>query len=96
MILFNTNALHWDDNERTGFRKISVLYNSNNVLNIIANKTLGTWKTQVIPMGFTYTKEEIQFLAELYKTIPFIMNFLEQDSVLIHDEVLDFLENINV
>lgn len=96
MILFNTNALHWDENEKTGFRKISVLYKSNNVLNIIANKTNNQWMTQVVPMGYSYTKDEVEFLAELYKIIVPIMDFLEQDIVIVHSDVLDFLESINV
>lgn len=96
MVLFNTSALHWDDNERTGYRQISVLHNDRQIISIIANKTLGVWGSQIVPMGYSYNKEQVQILSTLYKNVEYIMNFIEQDSVLTHDAVLEFLENLNV
>ncbi|UYL05345.1 hypothetical protein DIDNDMLP_00360 [Klebsiella phage KP13-7] len=96
MVLFNIAALHWDNNEKTGFRQISVTYEGKQIISIISNKTLGIWGSRIVPLGFSYNKDEVQMLSTLYKNIECIMNFLEQDIVLNQDAVLDFLENINV
>ena len=95
-VLFKTNPLHWEQNENSGYRNVQVLYKGNNILSIVANKTLGTWTTQAVPMGYSYQLDEINFLAELYKHIPYVMNYLISDDKLTHEDIVNFLENINV
>ena len=95
-VLFKTNPVLWEQNENAGFRSIHVEFKGNTVVAIIANKTLGKWTAQVVPMGFSYNADEVAFLAELYSQIPFIINVFEQNEHLAHEDVLKFLDNIHV
>ncbi|EHU8781195.1 hypothetical protein N0S44_000429 [Escherichia coli] len=95
-VLFKTNPVLWEQNEQSGFRSIHVEYKGNTVVAIIANKTLGKWTAQVVPMGYSYTSDEVQFLAELYRQVPFIINVLEGNDTLSHEDVIDFLGNLHV
>ncbi|EMR6008452.1 hypothetical protein WJW27_005290 [Escherichia coli] len=95
-VLFKTNPVLWEQNEQAGFRSIHVEYKGNTVVAIIANKTLGKWTAQVVPMGYSYTSDEVEFLADLYRQMPFIINVLEQSDTLTHEDVINFLGNLHV
>ncbi|MFS8319799.1 hypothetical protein ACMG5I_02615 [Escherichia coli] len=95
-VLFKTNPVLWEQNEQAGFRSIHVEYKCNTVVAIIANKTLGKWTAQVVPMGYSYTSDEVEFLADLYRQMPFIINVLEQSDTLTHEDVINFLGNLHV
>jgi hypothetical protein len=95
-VLFKTNPVLWDQNEESGFRSIHVEYKGNTVVAIIANKTLGNWTAQVVPMGYSYTSDEVAFLADLYSQVPFIINVLERSDKLSHEDVINFIENLHV
>ncbi|WPK19663.1 hypothetical protein [Salmonella phage SD-1_S14] len=82
-VLFKTNPVLWDQNEQSGFRSIHVEYKGNTVVAIIANKTLGNWTAQVVPMGYSYTSD-------------FIINVLEGNDTLSHADVINFLGNLHV
>ncbi|WPK18341.1 hypothetical protein [Salmonella phage SD-2_S15] len=47
-------------------------------------------------MGYSYTSDEVQFLAELYRQVPFIINVLEGNDTLSHADVINFLGNLHV
>lgn len=95
-VLFKTNPVLWEQNEQAGFRSIHVEYKGNTVVAIIANKTLGKWTAQVVPMGYSYKSDEVEFLADLYRQMPFIINVLEQSDTLTHEDVINFLGNLHV
>lgn len=95
-VLFKISEINWDENERTGYRHVAVCYNGNNILSIVANKTLGEWGTQVIPMGYSYKMDDIEFLAKLYKKLPYLMLFMERNSSMTYEEMNTFiLENMS-
>lgn len=93
-VLFKTDPVSWEINEPSGFRRVGVAYKGNNIMSVISNKVLGEWKAQVVPMGFTYDVEEIEVLASLYPKLPYMMQFLERDVDMTHDEMLEFISNI--
>lgn len=95
-ILFKVSEMNWQENERTGYRQVGVSYNGNNIMSIIANRTLGEWSSQVVPMGYSYKKDEVEFLAELFKKLPYLMLFMERSTGMTFQEMNDFIqENMN-
>lgn len=95
-VLFKTNPVLWDQNESSGYRNIQVEYKGNTIVSVVANKTLGEWTCQVVPMGYSYRLDEVEFLANLYSQMQFIMNFLCTDTELTHDDVINLLDNLHV
>ena len=93
-VLFKTDIVSWEMNESRGFRRIGVAYKGNNIMAVISNKVLGEWKSQVVPMGYTYGIDDIEVMCTLYPKLPYLMQFIERDVDLTHDEMLEFLSNI--
>lgn len=96
MAIFKTHPLLWEQNEDAGFRSIHAVFQGNTVVAFIANKTQGSWTAQVVPMGYSYTRDDVEFLASLYSQAQFIINILEQEERLDHADVLTFLDNLHV
>lgn len=94
-VLFKSTAIDWEMNAKAGYRKVGVSYNGNNILSVIANKSCGDWVVQAVPMGYTYSTTEVEVLADLYRKLPYLMNFIGRDVDISHEELLEFLSNIN-
>ncbi|WNV47198.1 hypothetical protein ENKO_089 [Klebsiella phage fENko-Kae01] len=84
-------AFAWAENEKTGYRHVSVMNGSVKIFACISNKTMGKWESKVVPMGYTYSKFEVQELAELFSDLDDLMQYLERDEETTHDNILEFL-----
>lgn len=93
-VLFKTDTISWETNEASGFRRVGIAYKGNNIMSVIANKVLGEWTSQVVPMGYSYSLEDVEVIAALYPKLPYLMQFIERDVDLSHQDMLDFLTNI--
>ncbi len=90
---FKTKRMFWDENESTGYRHISVEYNDRVLMVVTAHRISGEWMTQVVPMGFSFNKDEVQTFSEMFSVLPGLMEFLCTESLTI-DEMQNFLDSI--
>lgn len=93
-MLLKLNRVVWDEAERTGFRNVTVSYNGKNVMAVLSHFQSGSWSSSIVPMGYSYSTEEVQEFIELFKVLPALMKLLETDSVLTADEVQVFIDNL--
>lgn len=89
-----TSAVHWADNEATGYRHVGVFNGAVKIFACISNETMGEWKSSLIPMGYSYSKNEVHALAELFSRINELMKYLEIDDMS-HDDIVNYLRVLN-
>ncbi len=89
-MIYKINAMFWDENERTGYRHVSVEYNDRILMAVTACRSSNEWQSQVIPMGFSFQHNEIQAFSELFSVLPGLMTFLSAPS-LTFEEVEQYL-----
>ena len=84
-MIFKTSPMFWDDNERSGYRHISVEYNERVLLAVVSHRTDGVWKSSVVPMGFNFFHDEVQQFANMFSVLPEFMKFLIKDELSFED-----------
>lgn len=88
-------AVSWDENESTGYRHVGVISEGQKIFVVASHLTDGEWTCKVIPMGYSYTKNEMSDLAYLFNGfMRELMNFLERNEEITHDDILKFLGHI--
>jgi hypothetical protein len=85
--------MFWEENERTGYRHVSVEYDDRVLMAVTAHREAGEWSTQVIPMGFSFSYNEVQTFSFIFSVLPGVMDFLCTDT-LNADEVQNYLDSI--
>lgn len=88
-------AVHWGDNESTGYRHVGIFNGAEKIFACVSHKCMGEWKSSLIPMGYSYSREEAHDLYQLFGKIDALMNYLEIDDEMSHDEIISYLEIIN-
>lgn len=85
-------AVLWAENESTGYRHVGVISEGVKIFVVASHLTDGYWTCKVIPMGYSYTKDEMSDLAYLFNGfMRELMDYLERDEEITHDDILDFL-----
>lgn len=88
-------AVLWSENEKTGYRHVGVMSEGTKIFVVASHKLYGVWESKVIPMGYSYTKKEMSDLAYLFNGFMIeLMDFLERDEEITHDDILEFLGHI--
>lgn len=87
------NQVLWDDAEKTGHRHVTVSFDSKNVMAVVGNFYNNKWSTMIVPMGYSYDKEDVQYFIDFFKVLPNLMTFLESDTVLTADEVQKYIDD---
>jgi|AGFS01.1.fsa_nt_gi hypothetical protein len=88
-------AVHWADNELTGYRHVGIFNGAVKIFACVSHKCMGEWKSSLIPMGYSYTREEAHELAQLFSTIDSLMNYIESDEEMSHDDITSYLGMTN-
>lgn len=92
-MIYKINSMFWDQNDSTGFRHISVEYNERCLMAITAHMHNSIWESKVIPMGFTFSKLEIEEFSKMFLDLPKIMDKLCSDK-LTHEEITNFISSL--
>lgn len=88
-------AVLWAENEREGYRHVGVMSEGVKIFVVASHLTYGRWTCKVIPMGYSYTKDEMSDLGYLFNGfMQELMDFLERDEEISHDDILELLGNI--
>lgn len=88
------NPAQWAENESTGYRHIGIMSEGNKIFAITSHKVDGVWTSNVVPMGYSYRKDEISNLVELFNTTVIeLMTFIERDEEISYDCIMEFLEH---
>lgn len=95
MYLLKINAIHWDENERTGYRHVSVSIDGVNHFAVAAHHFDSVWTAKAYPMGYSYDSDAVQDLVDFMLVLPKVMKFLEQDTVLTDVDVLSFIQELS-
>lgn len=82
--------MFWDENESTGYRHVSVEYNDRVLMAVTAHNVSGTWSAQVIPMGFSFSQNEIQAFSDMFLVLPGLMEFMCKENLTI-EQIQEFL-----
>lgn len=90
-MLLKVPLVHWDENESTGYRHVTVSYKGNNVMSVLAHYQNNSWQGSIVPMGYSYNSHEVQEFIEFFNVLPNLIKYLETDSVLTADMVNDFI-----
>lgn len=85
--------MFWNENEKTGYRHISVEYNNRVLMSIASYNVSGVWESKVIPMGFSFNQDEIQEFSNMFTVLPELMKFLCKEE-LTFEEINDYLLKI--
>lgn len=80
-MIFKMNNMFWSINESTGYRHIDVIYNGRIIMAVVSHRTSSVWTASVIPMGFSFTLDEIQGFSDAFTVLPVLMEFLQTDEI---------------
>ena len=89
-MIFKTNHMFWYENESTGYRHVSVQYEDRILMAVTAHNVSGKWNAQVIPMGFSFSQDEVVAFSGLFSVLPALMEFMCSEQ-LTFEEMQDFL-----
>lgn len=92
-MLYKVDHMFWDQNESTGYRHVSVVYEDRKLMAVTAHKTLGEWKSLVVPMGFSFELSEVQAFSDMFSVLPELMKFMCSETLTVQ-EMQDYLLTI--
>lgn len=94
-MIFKTKSIFWEENEKAGYRHISVEHNERVLITVVSHRTDGVWNSTAVPMGFSFTKDEIIIFTEIISVLPNLMTFLCTDEIST-DEIQQYLLTLKV
>lgn len=91
-MLLKVPTMLWDDNESTGYRHIGVSLDGVNMMSVLAHKHAGTWKSTVVPMGYSYDSSTVQAFIGFFQVLPNLMTFLESPEEMTAAQAQQFID----
>lgn len=97
MIIYDSCPMFWDINEKSGIRKVRVLYEGDAIAVITStfSKDDNKWICKFIPMGFSFDTDKFKYFRLVVNDCYDIFELLQKD-VLESSDVIDFFGKKNL